>query len=537
MKVVWLILIVAFQSLAIESKILELHQISDGNLEIPYPAFQSEDEWDVMAKLFEPQTKLAAVWAKRFLKLGVTKNASFIEKRQGLIVALNNRFEESSQLRALIRGFASYEADMVSSFDANSDLNGTNIQMLYYHDEQLLGELAPAAVTQSIFANMNWQMAFYKLLIQYTGIPLVLITSYHQAKWVLNTGSSGLGKYFYALWTPMQLWGILSNPLGIHFELQKSYQTLSESISNLGKAIHLLLLMDATGTWLPADLTINLSEVDRNNFEYFLQMTEDVSSTHNHLFQFSLAKALAAFRVYMELRKPLAKYLERLAKLDFYLSVAASVYHNPEDFSFVRFTSDEGKTLIEAKNLWNPLLNKARAVKNNLSIDAQMMLTGPNASGKSTLMKAVAMNAHLAQTIGIVTASEFTVQPLGYIHSLVTHHDKTAELSSYQMELKNIKHILQTLPEGPGLMIMDEPFRSTNPREAEIASRRVLNHLCKFKNLGLMVSTHLSALTEGESSCNRVNKHMQNYELQDGAFTGSNALEILTDQLRGVLYN
>jgi ABC-type Mn2+/Zn2+ transport system ATPase subunit len=403
---------------------------------------------------------------------------------------------------------------------------------LYYHDEKLLSELAPSAVSQSIFANMNWQVALYKIIFQYTAVPLLLMTSYHQAKWVLTSDSSGFSKYFYALWTPMQLWGVLSNPLGVHFELQKSYQTLSQSIFNLGQAINLLLIINDMAVSLPAELQINLAEVDQNNFKYFVEMTKGVGTDDAYLFQFSLAKALAAFRVYMELRKPLSKYLERFAKLDFYLSIATTMHLNPKDFSFVQFTSTNSQMLIDAKNLWNPLLDKSRAVKNNVLINAQIMLTGPNASGKSTLMKAVSMNAHLAQTIGVVTASEFTMQPLNYIHSLVTHRDKTGELSAYQMELKNMKHILQTLPEGSGLMIMDEPFRSTNPREAEIASRRVLNRLCAYQNLGLMVSTHLSALTEGESPCRRMNKHMKDYLLQEGAFTGSNALEILRSHLK-----
>ncbi len=515
------------------SLILGLNQVPGGDLAIPHPAFQNEDEWNVMAKLFEPQTNLAEVWAKRFLKQGVSQNNSVIQQRQSLIDALNNQMEMSENLRSLVRQFALYENEIISSFDSDSTLNGVDIQMLYYHDEKMLGELAPGAVSQSIFANMNPQVAFYKILLQYAGVPLLLMTSYHQAKWVLTGDSSGFSKYFYALWTPMQLWGVLSNPLGVHFELQKSHQTLSKSISSLREAVRLLLMMDEMGTWLPSDLAISIDKADRSNFEFFAEMAGTLNTEDTHVFQLSLARALATFRVYMELRKPLAKYLERLAKLDLYLSVAASMHDNPGKFSFVRLMTESALTLIEAKDMWNPLLDETRAVKNNISLNAQIMLTGPNASGKSTLMKAVAMNAHLAQTIGVVAASEFIMQPLSYIHSLVTHHDKTGELSSYQMELKNIKYILQNLPEGPGLIIMDEPFRSTNPREAEIASRRVLNRLCSYQNLGLMVSTHLSALTEGESPCKRVNKHMQNYQLQEGAFTGSNALEILRRQLYG----
>ena len=345
MKSICFALLIAIQGLALESKILELNQVLDGDLATPYPAFQSDDDWNVMAKLFKPKTKIAKAWAKRFLKQGITKNRTMIDGRQKLVSILNNQFDDSYKLGASLEAFSEYESDVISSFASDSRLNGSDIQTLFYHDEQFIAKLSASAVEQAVLGNMSWESVFYKILLQYTSVPLLLLASYHQTKWVLTGGSSPFSKYFYALWTPMQLWGVLSDPFGVHFDLQKSHQTLAV-IPRIAKAIELLLEIDHMGSWLPNELVINVGKIDRNNFEYFVRRAAGLNTENKHFFQLSLAQEMAVFRIYMELRKPLAKYLERLAKLDFYLSVASSVRHHPDQFSFVQFESDSSHILI-----------------------------------------------------------------------------------------------------------------------------------------------------------------------------------------------
>ena len=54
------------------------------------------------------------------------------------------------------------------------------------------------------------------------------------------------------------------------------------------------------------------------------------------------------------------------------------------------------------------------AVPNDLNLDTNLLLTGSNASGKSTFMKAVALNVIMAQSLNIATAESFNYQP-GYV--------------------------------------------------------------------------------------------------------------------------
>lgn len=60
---------------------------------------------------------------------------------------------------------------------------------------------------------------------------------------------------------------------------------------------------------------------------------------------------------------------------------------------------------IGAKNLYHPLI--AKPVKNSISVEKSVLLTGSNASGKSTFIKTVAINAIFAQTINTVLADSY----------------------------------------------------------------------------------------------------------------------------------
>lgn len=66
------------------------------------------------------------------------------------------------------------------------------------------------------------------------------------------------------------------------------------------------------------------------------------------------------------------------------------------------------------QSLIHPLIDEEVAVPNDLNLDTNLLLTGSNASGKSTFMKAVALNVIMAQSLNIATAESFNYQP-GYV--------------------------------------------------------------------------------------------------------------------------
>ena len=97
------------------------------------------------------------------------------------------------------------------------------------------------------------------------------------------------------------------------------------------------------------------------------------------------------------------------------------------------------KQQITFSHLLHPLLTEA--VPNSLNIKHNILLTGSNASGKSTFMKAVATNLILAQTLNTATAEAFSYKP-GLVYTSMANTDDILSGDSYFMtELKSIRRL------------------------------------------------------------------------------------------------
>ena len=144
-------------------------------------------------------------------------------------------------------------------------------------------------------------------------------------------------------------------------------------------------------------------------------------------------------------------------------------------------------------------------------------------------MRSLAISIYLTQTLGVATASSFKLNPFTILNSFMKHEDSTGLESSYQSEVKNMRRVLSIYenmsPEDRAFLILDEPFRSTNPEDAEIASGRVLKNLASYPQSLFVIATHLRTLH------NFTQRHLKNYKLQEGASFESSALEMLRQQL------
>ena len=86
-----------------------------------------------------------------------------------------------------------------------------------------------------------------------------------------------------------------------------------------------------------------------------------------------------------------------------------------------------------------------------------MVLTGANASGKSTFMKAVAINVILAQTINTCVAKNMKRPAIQVMTSMALRDDVLQGESYYMREIKYLKRMLDELETGePMLFVIDE---------------------------------------------------------------------------------
>lgn len=188
----------------------------------------------------------------------------------------------------------------------------------------------------------------------------------------------------------------------------------------------------------------------------------------------------------------LLSFTKSFALFEAYWSVAKGIQRL--QLCFPEFA--EANTL-DLEDFYHPAL--AEPVKNSLHLDAQqrvVLLTGPNMSGKSTLLRSVGLCVYLAHAGLGVPAS---LCRLPYFHTITIIINANDSLQSgyshFMAELKGLKQVVQQAEAGYRCFAMfDEIFRGTNIDDALEITRTTVNGLCKYSQSFFFVSTHLLQL-------------------------------------------
>ncbi|MCG1314377.1 MutS family DNA mismatch repair protein [Staphylococcus epidermidis] len=191
---------------------------------------------------------------------------------------------------------------------------------------------------------------------------------------------------------------------------------------------------------------------------------------------------------------------------------------------------------LQMKSIIHPLLDEENAIANTIDISNHILLTGSNASGKSTFMKAVALNLILAQSIQTATAHSFIYQP-GYVMTSMANADDVLSGDSYFMsEIKSIRRLFNTHQCNKIYCFIDEIFKRTNTTERIAASESVLSYLDNQKAYQVIAATHdveLSTLLENTYNNYHFNESIQensiffDYKIKPGKANTRNAIELL----------
>lgn len=191
-------------------------------------------------------------------------------------------------------------------------------------------------------------------------------------------------------------------------------------------------------------------------------------------------------------QEDLKKIYVCIGEIDALLSIAA-YRQGIESYSHPEFTKEN--KYLEAKDLVHPLIEGA--VSNSINInDKGVILTGSNMSGKSTFLRTVGVNAILAQSIYITTASYYKASFFKIMTSISPQDNIMGGKSYYFREAEALLRIIEEGGEDyPLLCIIDEIFRGTNPIERINASIEILSYL-ETHNALAVVATHDIELTD-----------------------------------------
>lgn len=197
---------------------------------------------------------------------------------------------------------------------------------------------------------------------------------------------------------------------------------------------------------------------------------------------------------------------------------------------------DRRDTFLQVEELYHPLLKDP--VKNSVKVTRGMLLTGSNASGKSTFLRAVATAGVLSQTIHTCPASRYEAPVFRIYSSMALKDDLTGGDSYYMVEIKSIKRILDQVMKDdarPVLCFVDEVLRGTNTVERIAASTQIMKMLSRRRTL-CFAATHdveLTKLLETEYDNYHFEEKIEEediffpYLLVKGPATSRNAIALL----------
>lgn len=244
------------------------------------------------------------------------------------------------------------------------------------------------------------------------------------------------------------------------------------------------------------------------------------------------------FKLIYRHKEDVKRIYETLGLLDSLLAVASyresvayscvPVFEAPEDDSKVK------RIHLSFSDIFHPLIKEP--VANSASLDQSLLITGSNASGKSTFLKTVAINALLAQTIHTCLARMYHSCFFMIFTSMALKDSLKNSESYYVAEIKSLKRILDSLNgHYPCLCIVDEVLRGTNTVERISASSQLLFHLSE-SNCLCIAATHDIELTTILQK-HFINAHFQehftendivfDYKLYPGKSNSRNAIKLL----------
>lgn len=178
--------------------------------------------------------------------------------------------------------------------------------------------------------------------------------------------------------------------------------------------------------------------------------------------------------------------------------------------------------------IWNMghILLPKHQIRNPISLQKNLIITGPNAAGKTTYIKALFTNIILAQSLGIVCGIKAHIRPVHAIGTFIRVTDTLGKASLFEAEAQRCADIIQlaerTSKQGhAGIFFLDEPMHSTPPLEGMTTCRAVLEYLSELEGIRTITTTHYIDVTDvtQDLSDKFINLSMTAQVAKDGAFT------------------
>lgn len=330
---------------------------------------------------------------------------------------------------------------------------------------------------------------------KYTEV-LKVVLSRHSIGQIFDIGSASWDKRIYIIisfvfylaqvyWNYQSCQKFLKNFKIIHNKLDTCKNYLTKTVSNMNQVIEIVNnnSINTFNNWI--------SEIDSCK-----RYLESLISSYNYFTPYELSMRKIGeigylmqnfYELYND--KYLISAIDYSVKFNAYLKNISGLRRrlDNEDIHKCSFTSK--KTVM--KKAYYPVLVDDDYVSNDIDLSKNIIVTGPNAAGKTTIIKTAMINILLSQQFGIGFYEKAKINTYKNLQCYINIPDTSGRDSLFQAEARRCKNIIDSLEkDNRQFCIFDELFSGTNPYEAIGAATGFLKYLNKYNNVTFIITTH-----------------------------------------------
>ncbi len=509
----------------------------------------------VYKKINYTKTQLGNHYLQQLL-LNPTKNVEQLKKRQQFIKSLIENPEKQNNVNDLLEKIKESQNDGLWTWKEKSPEFNQLFEILYFKNPYL-----------QTFNSSEWFLKIYNyfqiiflpiygliapilffiipyiILRFFFGLKLPFMFYFNIVKSTLfgggisslfgNSGVIKIGQLLYqALTVFLYCYGIY-NSFKAAYTLNNIIDLIHQKVNSLAKFIKTSyqLYQECKTIFTLEPLTVSYLELWDNIFEKEPYLLSDKGKILRTFFLVSIGH---------EGKTRLTPLLQMVGMIDAFHSISKlQNYSQPE---YLLYTD---KPILESEEIWNPFLDSSKAIKNDFklgnNLPNNMLITGPNASGKSTFIKSVVLGVLMAQTISIVPCKKMIMSPFQLLNTYLNIPDAKGRESLFEAEMYRAKNHITAVNaltnKDFSLVVMDEIFNSTNYEEGVAGAYIIGKELGRINNSLSIITTHFGYLTKLSKTGNFTNymfevekkdsQIIKSYKIKEGTSKQYLALDLL----------
>jgi hypothetical protein len=310
--------------------------------------------------------------------------------------------------------------------------------------------------------------------------------------------------------------------MSVMYECQhKRIAYLAKYLNNLKEMEKFIAQHPTLASKMPAlqnfSQTLNNLEKSNNDFGYLIKLLQTNTFKGEYAWWEFFSRVMVANKLMHEQKEHFVNVMLAVGELDAQLTIA-KLYKEFQNkrvtFCFPDFIENSKNPMLKADDIWCPFVDPNEVVPTSARIGCEntpqnIIITGPNKGGKSTITRALIFGFILGQTLGIAPAKALAFTPASTIMTYLNVVDdfsggKSGKgVSHFEACVIRALQILEASkklkPNEFGLFAVDEAFEGTSHKEAQACAFTLVEELGKNPSVMCITNTHFQLITELEN--------------------------------------